>query len=147
MYVETINYKDYDGNDRSETLYFNLTKSEFTKLNMMIKGGLANYIKKVMETQDGQEVLDLFDLIISKSYGEKSLDGRRFVKSPEAYKEFTETEAYNEFFFKLVTDAQYAAKVVNGITSSITDDPTIKKEIEKQQAIEKQQVIEAKENV
>lgn len=122
MYKEDITYTDYNGQERTETLYFNLTKSELARMNMTMAGGMEAYIKSIIASQNGQEIMDLFDMILSKSYGQKSLDGRRFIKSPEIYKEFTETEAFNEFFFKLVTNAEYAGKFVEGIVSSALKD-------------------------
>lgn len=130
MFVKEVTYTDYNGNQRTETLYFNLTKSEMTQMNLAQEGGLDTYIKRIMETQNGQEIIDMFDLILSKSYGQKSLDGRRFIKSPELYQEFKETEAYNEFFFELITDSEKAADFVNGVVSSITEDKAFKKAME-----------------
>ena len=122
MYAKKIDYVDYNGQERSETFYFNLTKTELTQMDMVQAGGLQGYINKIIETRNGKEVMDAFNMLLSKSYGEKSLDGRRFVKSPELYKAFTETEAYNKFFYDLVTDSKAAAEFVNGVVSSVMEE-------------------------
>lgn len=122
MYTRKIKYVDYDGNEREETFYFNLTKTELTQMDMIQAGGLESYINRIIESKNGKDTMEMFNLILSKSYGEKSLDGRRFIKSPELYKAFTETEAYNTFFYELVTDAKVAADFVNGVVSSVMDD-------------------------
>ena len=76
---------------------------------------MSEYIKKIVNTQDNVSIMNLFKEIIQKSYGEKSLDGKRFIKNKELTEAFTQTEAYTELFVELVSDADAAAKFVNGI--------------------------------
>lgn len=118
MYVEKIKYVDYNGNERTDTLYFNLTKTEILRMDLTIAdGNLSEYLKTIAESKNGQEIIDMFDKVLRAAYGVKSADGKRFEKSDDIYKAFTETEAYNEFFYRLVTDAEYAGKFVDGIIS------------------------------
>ena len=115
MLKKTIKYTDYDGNEREEDFYFNLSKAEITEMELSKEGGMSEYIKKISATQNGPELIKLFKDIIIKSYGEKSLDGKRFIKNKELTEAFTQTEAYSELFIELAANADEAAKFINGI--------------------------------
>lgn len=115
MLKKTIEWTDYDGNERKEDFYFNLTKAEITELNLGQKGGLEKLINNIVAAQDTAKIVEIFKDIIYKSYGVKSDDGRRFIKTPEVKQEFIETEAYSILFMELATDADAAAKFINGI--------------------------------
>ena len=115
MLKKTIKYTDYDGNEREEDFYFNLSKAEITEMELSKEGGMSEYIKKISATQNGPELIKLFKDIIIKSYGEKSLDGKRFIKNKELTEAFTQTEAYSELFIELASNADEAAKFINGI--------------------------------
>ena len=115
MLKKTIKYTDYDGNEREEDFYFNLNKAEVTEMELSKQGGLSEYIKRIVAAQDAPSLVELFKELICKSYGEKSLDGKRFVKSKELTEEFTQTEAYAEIFVELASNAEEATKFVNGI--------------------------------
>ena len=115
MLKKTIKYTDYDGNEREEDFYFNLSKAEITEMELSKEGGMSEYIKKISATQNGPELIKLFKDIIIKSYGEKSLDGKRFIKNNELTEAFTQTEAYSELFIELASNADESAKFINGI--------------------------------
>jgi hypothetical protein len=115
MIKKTIHYTDYNGVERTEDFYFNLTKAELTEMEMGMSGGLAAMIRKVVATQDTPAIIEIFKTIILKSYGEKSLDGKRFIKNDEIRDGFAQTEAYSELFMELATDDEAAAEFVNGI--------------------------------
>lgn len=115
MLKKTIKYTDYDGNEREEDFYFNLSKAEVTEMELSKEGGMSEYIKKISAAQNAPELIKLFKEIITKSYGEKSLDGKRFIKNKELTEAFTQTEAYSELFVELASNADEAVKFVNGI--------------------------------
>ena len=115
MLKKTIKYTDYDGNEREEDFYFNLNKAEVTEMELSKQGGLSEYIKRIVAAQDAPSLVELFKELICKSYGEKSLDGKRFVKNKELTEAFTQTEAYSELFVELASNAEEATKFVNGI--------------------------------
>lgn len=115
MYAKTIKYTDYNGNQREETFYFNLSKAELIDLEWRTPGGLENYMKHIMSMMDGQALADTFKMLIEKSYGVKDPEGRRFIKNEAVLKNFTETEAYVELYVQLATDDKAAAEFVNGI--------------------------------
>lgn len=115
MIKKTITYTDYDGNVRTEDFHFNLTKAELVDFELDQAGGLQKVIEKITKEQDTRRLKDLFKEIILRAYGQKSMDGRRFIKTPELTKEFTETEAYSQLFMECATDANAAAAFINGI--------------------------------
>lgn len=115
MLKKTISYVDYDGNERTEDFYFNLTKAELLEMSLSTAGGLDKYIEKITKTQDTPKLIELFKDIIIRSYGVKSDDGKRFIKNQEITEEFTQTEAYSDLFMTLATDDKEAAEFLNGI--------------------------------
>lgn len=119
MLKKTITYTDYNGNERTEDFYFNLTKAEAMEMEMSTAGGLETYVKRITDAQDAPAIIKVFKELILKAYGEKSLDGKRFEKSREISNAFAQTEAYSELFMELATNADAASKFVNGIMPKI----------------------------
>ena len=115
MLKKTITYEDYNGVERTEDFYFNLNKAEIMEMEMSVNGGLTEMIKKVVAAQDAPAIMKVFKELVLKAYGEKSLDGKRFIKSKEKADEFSQTEAYSIIFMELATDADAAAKFINGV--------------------------------
>jgi hypothetical protein len=115
MIKKTISYTDYNGVERKEDFYFNLTKAEIMEMEMSTKGGLAEMIQRIVAAQDQPAIIKIFKDLIVKAYGVKSPDGKRFIKNDEVVDEFVQTEAYSQLFMELATDADAAAKFVNGI--------------------------------
>jgi hypothetical protein len=115
MLKKTITYSDYNGTERTQDFYFNLSKAEILEMEMGTSGGLAEMIQRIVAAQDAPAIIKLFKDLILKAYGEKSADGKRFVKSEELSTAFSQTEAYSILFMELATDADAAAKFVNGI--------------------------------
>lgn len=117
MLKKTIKFIDYDGNERTEDYYFNLNKSEATKMELSTTGGLTQMIENIIAEQDNPAIIKLFEDLILKSYGKKSPDGRRFMKSEEISRDFMETEAYDQLFMELITDPKKVVAFVNGVIS------------------------------
>ncbi len=115
MLKKTITYTDFDGNERTEDFYFNLSKAEIIEMELSIAGGMTQMLNKIIAAQDGEKIIKTFKEIILKAYGEKSPDGKRFIKSEELSTAFSQTEAYSQLFIELVTNADAAAKFMNGI--------------------------------
>lgn len=120
MLTKTITYVDYDGNERTEKFYFNLTQAELVEMEVSATGGLTRYIEKILESKDGAKIMEIFKDLLFKAYGEKSPDGRRFIKSKDLSIAFSQTEAYNKLFMELCTDSKAAAAFVNGIIPAET---------------------------
>ena len=123
MLKKTISFTDFDGNQRTEDFYFNLTKAEVTEMEMTVEGGLGKKLERIIQEQDMEKIIKEFKEIIRKAYGVKSPDGRRFIKNQEVFEAFEQTEAYSELFMELATNAEAAAEFVNGIIPQITEAP------------------------
>lgn len=115
MLTRTITYTDYNGVEKTEKFYFNLSKAELMEMEMTTNGGFAESIQKIVDAKDTPSIVRVFKDLILKAYGEKSLDGKRFIKSEELSTAFSQTEAYSILFMELATDADEAAKFINGI--------------------------------
>lgn len=115
MLKKTITYTDYNGTEQTEDFYFNLSKAELMEMEISYEGGFAEMLKRIVDAQDGKAIMNTFKDFILKAYGVKSPDGKRFIKKEELSEEFSQTEAYSQLFMELVTDADMAAKFINGI--------------------------------
>lgn len=127
MLKKTIAFTDFDGNERKEDFYFNLTKAELMEMELSEVGGLEKMIQKIIEEQNQSRIIAVFKDMIMKSYGVKSPDGRRFIKNKEVLDDFTQTEAFSVLFMELATDEAEAAKFIKGIMPA-----DISEEVEKQ---------------
>ena len=123
MLKKTITYTDYNGVERKEDFYFNLTKAEIMEMEMSISGGLTEMINRIVAAQDAPAIVKIFKELVLKAYGEKSADGRRFMKVDEngvpLSINFSQTEAYSQLFMELATDADAASAFVNGIVPNV----------------------------
>lgn len=115
MLKKTITYEDFNGVERKEDFYFNLSKAEIMEMQFGTVGGLDVMLKKIIDAKDVKSIMDTFKMLILKAYGIKSDDGRRFIKSEEIAKEFEQTEAYSILYIELASDDNAAAEFVNGI--------------------------------
>lgn len=115
MFKLTETYTDYNGVERTEEFHFNLNKAELMEMELSTSGGLAETINRIVAAQDGPAIIKIFKDLVLTAYGVKSEDGKRFKKSDELREAFVETEAYSQIFMRLATDADAAAKFVNGI--------------------------------
>lgn len=121
MLKKTFKFVDYNGNHRTEDHYFNLTQAEVTELELSVDGGLTAMINRVVQAQNGRQIIDTMKDIILKSYGVKSPDGRRFIKNQEVRDAFIQTEAYSQLFMELATNAKAASDFVAGIIPAQAD--------------------------
>lgn len=120
MYKKVIKYTDYNGEEREEPFYFNLSQAELAEMELSTEGGMKEYINRIVETKSRPELVKIFKELILKSYGIKSDDGRRFIKRQngrDLSEDFEQTEAYSVLFLELASDADAAANFVNGLTA------------------------------
>jgi hypothetical protein len=116
MFKKTITYTDYNDVKRTETFFFNLTKAEVLEMELGTVGGLSAMIQGVIDAKDTPALIKIFKDLVLRAYGEKSADGKRFIKSPELSEAFSQTEAYSDIFMELATNDKEAAEFVKGIT-------------------------------
>lgn len=115
MLKKTIAYIDLNGVERKEDFYFNLSKPEIIKMQGSVKGGYDVRLKAIAADLNGATIMEFFEDLIARAYGEKSEDGRRFMKSDEISRAFMETPAYEVLFEELVTNDKAASDFVNAI--------------------------------
>lgn len=115
MLKKTISYTDYDGNQRTEDFYFNLSKAEITEMELSMEGGMRAYIQRIIAAKSQLELVKLFKDVVLKSYGKKSADGRLFLKNDAIRAEFEASPAFSAIYMELMSDAQKAADFINGL--------------------------------
>lgn len=127
MIKKTVKYTDFNGVEQAEDLYFNLTKTELTKLEMSKEGGLSAYIESIVpNSKDSEEaynikiahvseLFELLEMIILASYGKKSEDGKSFLKSKELTENFKNSLAYDELFYSICSDSNEAVSFIQGV--------------------------------
>ena len=111
----TRTYMDFNDVERTEDFYFHMTKAEVMEMEMSTSGGMAEMIQRIVAAQDIPAIIKVFKELVLKAYGQKSPDGKRFIKTAEQTEEFAQTNAYSDIFMELATDADKAAEFVNGI--------------------------------
>lgn len=132
MLSKTIKFEDWNGTEREEDFYFNLSEAELMEMEMSTTGGFTNMMNSIIRKKDVPQLMSTFKNLILKSYGEKSEDGRRFIKSPKLSEEFMQTPAYDQLFMELCTDANAASAFVNGIVPKKLADKAKTAEVQKQ---------------
>ena len=111
----TKTYTDYKDLERTEDFFFNLTKAEIMDMEFSTTGGLTEYLTIISNANDLPSAFKVFKELLSKSYGVRSADGRRFMKSEELSSEFLQTEAYSMIFMDLTTDDEKMSNFIKGI--------------------------------
>ena len=115
MIKKTITYTDYNDLLRTEDHYFHLTEAELTDLSVSVEGGLAALLEKIVKEKNQKQIWEYMKILVTKSYGVKSPDGRQFIKNEKVLNEFVQTEAFSSLLMELSRDADAAAKFANGI--------------------------------
>ena len=115
MLKKTITYTDYNDEERTEDFYFALNKAELMEMQLSVNGGLTELLNKIVKEKDNAKLVQFFKKIVLDSYGEKSLDGKSFIKDEEIKKNFECSAAYPEIFMELAENADKAAEFINGI--------------------------------
>ena len=132
MIKKTITYTDYNGVDRTEDFYFNLTKAELLRMEMGVKGGMTEMMNRMIAAQDAPALIEVFEELIHKAYGVKTPDGKGFVKREEDYEAFKSTEAYSELFVELISSTEASSEFFNGVIPA-----NLAKQVEEEMAKQK----------
>lgn len=110
----TIQFENFDGETVSEDLYFHLNIKELQAMEEW-PVPLTKRIADLTNTQDGKKAFELMRDIIEVAYGERSEDGKRFVKNEEVLKNFTQGLAYDEVIIKFIDGSMDLAKFIEGL--------------------------------
>lgn len=129
MLKKTITYTDYNGITRTEDFYFNLSKVELTEMQMTTEGGLDVMLTNISNSKDSKAIFQVFKKIIMKAYGEKTPDGKRFMKSEDISAGFEQTEAYSILVMELLQDPEKMTKFIESLLPA-----DLVAEVKKQQA-------------
>lgn len=119
MLKKTITYEDYNGVTQTEDFFFSLTEAEIAELELSENGGFTAWVRGLVNTRDSKKLAGIFKELICKSYGEKSPDGKRFIKEDRdgypLYKDFIATEAYSNLYIELVTVEGAASEFIKAV--------------------------------
>ncbi len=115
MIKKTVSFVDFNGTERSDDFYFNLTIDELIEMELSPNESLKDYLNRVIQSSDGMEIYKVFKKIVLASYGKKSDDGLRFIKSDEVRDEFSQTNAFSELLFEFMKDAESASEFINSL--------------------------------
>ena len=115
MLKKRVTYEDFNGQKRTEDFYFNLTKAELMEMETSVNGGLSEMMRQVISTDDKPTLVRIFKDLGLRSYGEKSLDGKRFIKNDEVRDAFAQTQAYSDIFMELASDDRAATEFIKGV--------------------------------
>lgn len=121
MLTKVVKYTDFDGNERTQTCYFHMTKAEILEFNMNKPDGVIAYITRMMNANRNDVVFATFKELILAAYGERTSDGR-FVKNAQIRDAFACSEAYSEIFMEIVQNEEAMAAFVNGLVPNVTDE-------------------------
>lgn len=143
MFSRIFEYKGYDGQIHKETWWFNLSEAELYKMQLGTVGGVDGMMNRMLREDRPDKIVDMFEMIILKAVGERSADGRRFVKKErpgmpwgEVAEDFRETPAYDQLFKELVQSGEALANFLKGAIPSEVAEQLAKAEVEQKAAAE-----------
>lgn len=119
MFKKEIEYQDFNGQQRKETFYFNLSKAELMEMELSTQAGMEEMIKMLIATKDNAKIVQTFKDLILKSYGIKSEDGTRFIKTPELREAFEQSNAYSELFMEILSNTDAQVSFINGVVNGV----------------------------
>ena len=119
MVVKTVTFTDYLGTERTQDLYFNLTKMDLSDMQMSVDGGMQAYLDKMIKNVNKKEVYKAFTEIVLAAYGELSPDGIYHIKVDEnGHKlsdKFRQSLAYEALMDEICQNEETIAEFINGI--------------------------------
>lgn len=125
MFVKTIKFIDFNGNEQEREYYFHLSKTEILKMEASKSGGLDKVLERIVKDKNYKEIVEFIEDIIMRAYGVKSVDGLTFDKTEAIRQAFKDSPAYDQLFIELATDSN---KLIDFINCIIPED--MKDEVE-----------------
>jgi hypothetical protein len=119
MFKKEIEYQDFNGQQRKEMFYFNLSKAELMEMELSTQAGMEEMIKMLIATKDNAKIVQTFKDLILRSYGIKSEDGTRFIKTPELREAFEQSNAYSELFMEILSSSEAQVAFINGVINGV----------------------------
>lgn len=144
MLKKTIKYVDYNGVERTENLYFHVSKASVLTASNDVYSEIMNAANELQDRAkllEGMEVTEvneenafdpnnqvlaesirmvarLLDRLIDLSYGKRSEDGLRFVKSKEVLDEFKSSMAYDAFIEQMLANQEEMIEFINKLVAN-----------------------------
>ena len=115
MFKKKITYTDYNGQERTEDFYFNLSKSELIMLESSTPGGYTAMLQRIIDSKDNTQLMKIFTDLIKMSYGVKSDDGKHFIKNDQVVEDFLNSAAFDQMFTEFFPDENAASNFAKGI--------------------------------
>lgn len=115
MLKHEITYEDFNDEKVTETLYFNISKTELMELEVEHPEGMHDWLQRMVKIEDKKKLFAEFKRIILLSYGEKSPDGKRFIKSDEIRNDFEHSAAFEALFVSLIESEDTVAKFITNV--------------------------------
>lgn len=126
MLKKKITYTDYNGMERTDNFYFNMTEREIVMLLARLGvEDLKEYANKLAESGDLKSMFSFVDNIILSSVGAKSEDGKRFVKNQKIRDDFEQSEAYNVMFMDFLQNPSSASSFASAIVAKAKAKPSL----------------------
>ena len=122
MYRDHRTYVDFNGVERTEDFYFNLSKAEIADMELSTTGGIKDMVNKILEAKDQAKLVSLFKDLIRMAYGVKSEDGRNFIKNDKVREDYFSTNAYSDLYMELATNDQFASQFFEAILPVTAED-------------------------
>lgn len=114
MLKHQVSYKDFDNKSVKETLWFNLTPRDSAKLTIKY-GDLAAYVKKIEKDKDAASMMVLIEDLVLTAYGERSEDGRHFIRNDEIREQFGYSLAFEALLSDLYSDEKKMSKFFDAL--------------------------------
>lgn len=115
MLKKVMNYRDYDGEQKTEVLYFHLNKFEWLELETYTKGGLIENLQHAIEVGNAKKTIDILKKIILRAYGEKNPETGGFEKNDDIAIRFSKTEVFSELFYELAYNEEASKSFFLGL--------------------------------
>ena len=114
MFSRTFEYTGYDGQPHKDTWWFNLSEAELYKLELSNLGGMNGMMNRLLRESKPGEIVEVFESLILSAVGERSVDGRKFIKNQEIRDDFYQSKAYSDLFVELVSSGEKLAEFLKG---------------------------------
>lgn len=145
MLKKTIVYTNpFTNIEVKEDHYFHISKADLLKMEMEENKttytdkngetltGLRARLTRIMEAENGKEMVKEFEDLIRLAYGKRQRD--LFHKSQEIWDNFKSSAAYESFFFEVCTDTDKMTEFINGIIPRNLDEEVQKLQLKVEQS-------------
>ena len=103
-------YDIIEDKEVEKDFYFHLNKAEIIRI--LSRAGEVDwetYVRNILESNDPDKILNLFESIIHDAVGQRTTEGL-FVKTKDFRDAFIASEAYGELFVKFLSEEAFAQK-------------------------------------